>query len=81
MIGLVRKKKRDRKRKTFNMSCANTAAAEQAAVLSVASKAKLVGSVTAVIATPFREVNDAPLAPADTALRMTEFAETKIILI
>ncbi len=45
MLDLVRKKERYRKRKTFNMSCANTAAAAQAAVLSVASKAKLVGSV------------------------------------
>ncbi len=64
----------------FNMSCANTAAAAQAAMLSVASKAKLVGSVRAVIATPLRVVNDAPFAPADTALRMIVFAETKIML-
>ncbi len=58
------------------MNCANTAVAAQATTLSCASKAKLVGSVRAVIATPLRVVNDAPFVPADTALRMIVFAET-----
>jgi hypothetical protein len=60
------------------MSFLNTAPAAQAALLSWFSICKLIGSEVAVIATPFRVVNDAPLAPADTALRMAEFAETKI---